>query len=137
MTIENIGLFQALNTKMNYLAERQKVISQNVANADTPGYAAKDLTKVDFGRLVERITKTSNKVNMATTEAGHQLPQNEAAAAKMQKERAPFEVAPGGNAVILEEQMTKASETQMDYNLMLNLYKSNVDMIRTSLGKRS
>ena len=52
MTIENIGLFQAMSAKMNYLAERQKVISQNVANADTPGYTSQDLKKVDFGKII-------------------------------------------------------------------------------------
>ena len=38
MTIDNIGLFQALGAKMDYLGQRQRIISQNVANSDTPGY---------------------------------------------------------------------------------------------------
>lgn len=136
MTIENIGLFQAMSAKMNYLAERQKVISQNVANADTPGYTSQDIKKVDFGRMVEKVTKSSKGVSMETSNAGHMLPANEAIPPKEAKNKSPYEVSPDGNAVILEEQMIRASQTQMDYGLMLNLYRNNVDMLRTSLGRK-
>ena len=61
MTIENISLFQAMNAKMGYLAERQKIISQNVANADTPGYMSQDLRKVDFSKMVENISKNKKE----------------------------------------------------------------------------
>ena len=39
--------------------------------------------------------------------------------------------------VVLEEQMMKASDTQMNYNTMLNLYASNMEMIRTSIGRKN
>jgi len=136
MTIENIGLFQAMSAKMNYLAERQKVISQNVANADTPGYTSQDLKKVDFGKMVEKVTKSHKGISMETSNAGHILPASEAIPPKEAKNKSPYEVSPDGNAVILEEQMIRASQTQMDYSLMLNLYRNNVDMLRTSLGRR-
>ncbi len=136
MTIENIGLFQAMNAKMKYLTQRQAVISQNVANADTPGYTSQDLNKVDFSRMVQKIGDSSHKmhVSLETSNAGHLLPVNEAATPKEIKNKSPYEVSPDGNAVELEEQMVRASETQMDYNLMVNLYRNNVDMIRTSIG---
>ncbi len=139
MTIENIGLFQAMNAKMNYLSQRQAVISQNVANADTPGYISQDLNKVDFSRMVQNIGESGRKmqVSLGTSDPAHMLPDNHAATPREIKNRTPFEVAPDGNAVVLEEQMVRASETQMDYNLMVNLYRNNVDMIRTSLGTRN
>ncbi|HNQ92149.1 MAG TPA: flagellar basal body rod protein FlgB [Alphaproteobacteria bacterium] len=136
MTIENIGLFQAMSAKMNYLAERQKVISQNVANADTPGYTSQDLNKVDFGRMVDKITQDHKSISLATSEAGHMLPPNQAIPAKEGKNKTPYEVAPDGNAVVLEEQMIRASQNQMDYSLMINLYRNNVDMMRTALGRQ-
>lgn len=136
MTIQNIGLFQAMNAKMNYLAQRQNVIAQNVANADTPGYVSQDLNKVDFSRMVEQISAPKNKphVSLETSNAGHLLPGGDVANPKEMKNRKPFEVSPDGNAVILEEQTVKSSETQMSYDLMLNLYRNNVEMIQTSLG---
>jgi flagellar basal-body rod protein FlgB len=139
MTIENIGLFQAMNAKMNYLTQRQAVISQNVANADTPSYISQDLNKVDFSRMVKNIGESGSKmqVSLGTSDPAHMLPGNQAANSREIKNKTPFEVAPDGNAVVLEEQMIRASETQMDYNLMVNLYRNNVDMIRTSLGTRN
>lgn len=134
MTIENIGLFMGMNAKMKYLAQRQQVISQNVANADTPGYISQDVNKVDFSRMVGRLSPNKNYVALETSDAGHMLPENQAANPKEIKNRKPFEVSPDGNAVILEEQMIKSSETQMSYDLMLNLYRNNVDMIRTAIG---
>ncbi|HRK97828.1 MAG TPA: flagellar basal body protein [Alphaproteobacteria bacterium] len=136
MTIENIGLFQGMNAKMKYLNERQAVISQNVANADTPGYVSQDLNKVDFSRMVGNLSTRKMHVSMDISNAGHQLPENMAANAKEIKNKKPFEVSPDGNAVILEEQMIRSSETQMDYNLMINLYRNNVDMVRTALGSK-
>lgn len=52
MSIQNVPLFKAIGAKMQYLDKRQAVLSQNIANADTPNYQPKDLTKVDFGRVL-------------------------------------------------------------------------------------
>ena len=43
MTLDDIPLFSALRSKLGYLADRQRVIAENVANADTPGYTAQDM----------------------------------------------------------------------------------------------
>ncbi len=136
MTIENISLFQALNANMRYQSQRQKVISQNVANADTPSYTAKDLGKVDFSKMLSNVSKSgTTSVTMNTTRAGHIDPIGTPPNVKEAKNKSPYEVNPSGNGVDLEEQMIKSNEVQMNYNLMLNLYRSNLDMIRTSLGK--
>lgn len=137
MTIENISLFQAMNAKMNYLAERQKVISQNVANADTPNYMSQDLRKVDFSSMVSNISKNKMHVTMAESNAGHMAAPDQSPNPKMAKSKTPYEVKPDGNSVVLEEQMVKSSDVQMNYTLMLNLYRDAADMIKTSLGKKS
>lgn len=137
MTIENISLFQALSANMRYQNQRQKVISQNVANADTPGYVSKDLGKVSFSKMLSNLDNKGNApdVTMATTRSGHIDPMGVPPNVKEGKNKSPYEVNPSGNGVDLEEQMIKSNEVQMNYNLMLNLYRSNLDMIRTSLGK--
>ncbi len=137
MTIENIGIFQAMNAKMNYLGERQKIISQNVANADTPNYISNDLAKADFSKLVASVSKNKMHVSMETSNPLHQLAPNQSPDPKMAKNKSPYEVKPDGNSVNMEEQMVKASETQMNYTLMLNLYRNAADMIRTSIGKKA
>lgn len=135
MTIGNIALFQAMNAKMSYLTARQKVISQNVANADTPNYVAQDLRKADFSKMLGNIGQNKMRVSMETSNPLHQMAPDESPNPKIAKDKHPFEVAPDGNSVVLEEQMMKASDVQMEYAMMVNLYKDSADMIRTALGR--
>jgi len=46
-----------------------------------------------------------------------------------------YDVTPTGNAVVMEEQMVKSTETMTDYNLMTAIYQKNVNMMRTALGR--
>lgn len=133
MTTQNIGLFKALNAKMQYLDTRQKVLAQNVANADTPGYVPKDLSKVDFGRVLRKVTH-DNGVYVNTTQQGHMPPSNSLTDPKSKGAKMVYEVAPVGNEVSLEEQLVKSSQNTMDYSLMTSLYQKNVNMIRTAIG---
>jgi len=134
MDIKDMALFQAMGAKMNYLSTRQGVISQNIANADTPEYRPRDLTEVDFGAVLTEISN-SKKMRVEKTQAGHMIPGGDIDDAKNRKSRFTYEVAPADNAVIIEEQMVKASETTLDFNLMTNLMRKNVGMLRTAIGK--
>ncbi len=139
MTTENIGLFKAMNAKMQYLQKRQQVISQNIANANTPEYKPSDLSKVDFGKVLENVTgdkgKSVPKVTLAATSPNHLAPDSKMLP-RVEKQKTTYEVTPDKNAVDVEEQMIKSNDVQMNYNLMLNIYSSNMDMMRTSLGRR-
>jgi len=134
MTTENLTLFRALGAKMDYLNQRQRVISQNIANADTVGYRPHDLKDADFKAMLKTVTK-SNELQMTTTDSGHLPPPNQAPDPKEGKQRKVYEVAPDGNAVIMEEQLNKSSRTSMDYNLMTSIYQKNVGLLRTALGR--
>jgi flagellar basal-body rod protein FlgB len=50
MDLPGIGLFRMISQQLHWLGQRQEVLSQNVANADTPGYQARDLQPLAFGR---------------------------------------------------------------------------------------
>ena len=43
MTLDDIPVFAMLRNRLGYLADRQQMIAQNVANSDTPGYTPRDL----------------------------------------------------------------------------------------------
>lgn len=133
MTTDNLSLFKAMSAKMHYLEQRHRIIAQNVANADTPGYQPRDLKKVDFSEVMQNIEK-SNNVLMDRTEPGHMSPYGNVDDPKKGKQKQVFEVAPDGNAVVMEEQMLKSSKNNMDYNLMTTLYQKNASMIRTAIG---
>jgi flagellar basal-body rod protein FlgB len=135
MTTQNIGLFKAIGAKMDYLDQRQRVIAQNIANADTPAYQPKDLLPVDFGTVLKNVSN-SPTLRPETTSALHMPSPNHIDDPKNREQKKVYEEAPYGNSVILEEQMVKSAHNQMDYNLMTNLYNKNVNLIRTALGRQ-
>lgn len=138
MTIQDIGFFQAIGAKMNYLNQRQSIIAQNIANSDTTGYRPKDLVPVDFSTMLK--SQMSSKgalksVSVATTNEKHLPNAMDNINPKSKKQRNTYEVAPAGNSVIIEEQLIKSGQNAMDYNLMLNIYQKQVSMFKTALGR--
>ncbi len=121
--------------KMEYLNTRQGIISQNIANADTPNYQSKDLTKVDFGSVLKTVSGAKSVV-LETTDPKHMLGPNDMANAKERKDKLTYEVAPDKNGVIIEEQMVKANETQMDYSLMTSLMTKTAGLYKIALGRQ-
>lgn len=137
MTIQDIGLFQALSAKMGYLNQRQGTIAQNIANSDTPGYSPKDLVDVDFGSMISSKSQGTGKlsnVTMTATDEQHLPAGGREMNVKSRKQKDTYEVAPTGNAVIMEEQLINAEQNTVDYNLMLNIYQKQVGMFRIALG---
>jgi len=136
MTMQDIGLFGALKAKMDFLGQRHGLLAQNIANADTPGYRPKDLVEVDFSQFFPKPGAVKSSLTVAATNEGHiDNTGDTQQMLKARKGKDMYEVAPTGNAVILEEQLMKSSQNVMDYNLMVNVYQKQVGMIRTALGK--
>lgn len=135
MTTQDIALFKALGAKMNYLNQRQRVISENISNADTPNYMPRDLTKVDFSAVLKGITGGSADVHMKTTDAQHLPAPDTVQDAQEKKQKRVYEVAPVGNAVVMEEQLINSNQTMIDYNLMTSLYQKNIGLIKTAIGR--
>ena len=48
MSLSSMSIFAMAQSKMSWLGQRQTVLAQNIANADTPSYRAKDLEALDF-----------------------------------------------------------------------------------------
>ena len=138
MTTQNLALFQGMGAKMEYLNARQRVISQNIANSDTPGYRAHDIKSPDFNSVLKSVTKGSSRTVSLTpvaTNSGHITGDN-IINARAKEQKNTYEVAPIENSVSMEEQMIKSQATTMDYNLMTNLYRKNVSMLKTAIGSR-
>lgn len=133
MMLGNIGLFKGIMTKMHWLDQNHGVISQNVANADTPGFRPKTLKNVDFGAVMN-MSGSGSKLRIAATDEGHV-----GAGGKMVrnpgegKQKFIYEASPDNNGVVLEEQLYKANQNSMDYQLVSNLYRRNMGMIRLAL----
>ncbi|MBM3511367.1 MAG: hypothetical protein FJX61_14700 [Alphaproteobacteria bacterium] len=59
MNLQKVPILSMLTKKMSWLNERQRVLAQNIANADTPGYRPSDLKNVDFARQVSPFARSS------------------------------------------------------------------------------
>ena len=134
MTIQNIGLFQAMGARMSYLSQRQKLLSQNVANADTPDYRPADLKPADFSSMLGGLVGQT-KLQPATTDPMHLSGVDDAIKPKVQNQKTVYEISPSGNAVSLEEQMVKETQTTTDYNLMTSLYEKNTAMLESAIDR--
>ena len=131
MDLTQIPLFEMLTRRMSWLNERQKVLAQNIANADTPNYVPRDLEPLDF----ESLTR-SKRLKLATTHVSHVGPRGLDGAAREQRVKRTYEASPTGNEVILEQQLLNVADTRMDYELTTTLYKKSVGLIRIALGRR-
>lgn len=135
MDFGKLTLFQAMQIKMGYLSERQDVLSQNIANIDTPGYKPKDLKKLDFKRMA---MLHANRLKMRVTSENHSSGTVDTNTHfREEKQRKTFETTPVENAVVLEEQMAKVAETQMQFQEVTNLYKKTTSMFKTAIGTRN
>jgi flagellar basal-body rod protein FlgB len=131
MDLSKLDLFRAIGRKMNWLTQRENVIAQNVANSDTPSFRALDIAPFSFKEELGAKLAPTQTSNMHLTSATTGKP----GAAKVSAEKKPWEVTPSQNGVVIEEQMMKSTETANDYQLMLNLYRKNLTMLRTAIGR--
>ncbi len=132
----DLAIMKAINAKMKYLSHRQSLLSQNIANADTPRYEPKDLTEVDFSRGLKKIIEPPrNSVHLASTAHGHIPSPDGLQTPDADEQDETYDVTISGNSVVLEEQMVKAGRTRMDFMLMTSLYRKQGSMIRTALGR--
>jgi flagellar basal-body rod protein FlgB len=132
MAISNIPLFSMLRTRMQWHQERQRLLAENVANADTPAFKPRDLAppKLDAAK------PTVATIGLARTNPAH-LAGAAGSGSRFQLDRGNgFEARPSGNAVSLEDEMLKVANNQMDYQAATALYTRGLGLIRNALGRR-
>ena len=148
MPMQDLTLMSAMLTKMNWMEERQKVLAQNIANADTLGYQPQDVKPLDFKNLLQSSTSSVSLGSgvsgpsapaagmLAVTDPKHIVGSGSSETAgksPTMEEKSPYEVSPAGNAVILEEQLIKMNQNYTDYQFTSNLYAKNMEMLKASL----
>jgi flagellar basal-body rod protein FlgB len=131
MDMPEMPLLSLLRERMTWLHQRQDVLSQNVANADTPGYVARDLKAQDFSNILSGETSRSNA--MRATDPRH-IAISSSSNAQLSEETAPEQSNPNGDAVSLEQEMIKVSETQAQFQAAANLYAKALTMMKTAIG---
>jgi flagellar basal-body rod protein FlgB len=129
-------LFGLLSTRARWLGQREAVLSQNVANADTPGYQPIDLKPRSFSELLVRRTGPNRPVQVAASHPLHLVGTAPGPPQARTQEVEGFETAPSGNGVVLDEQLRKLAETQLDFETVTNLYRRQVGLLKTALGSQ-
>ena len=136
MPVSDIPLFSMLRTRMQWHQERQKVLAENVANADTPNFRTRDLKPLDFGSQVQAAGQVqAGQVRVASTNPAH-ITGSAGNSAFATGANGKYDVKPAGNAVNLEDEMMKVAANQMDYQAATSLYSRSMGLFRTALGKR-
>jgi flagellar basal-body rod protein FlgB len=133
MAISDLPVLSALRTKMQWHQARQRVLSENVANSDTPKFRPRDLVEPKFDATGGRVGQTGT-LAMAVTATGHIAPSGSGQSYDVNS-RVGFQTRPAGNSVSLEEEMTKASANQMDYAAVTSLYSKSLHLLKTAIGK--
>jgi len=132
MDLTKLSLLETMRSRMTFLSARQNVLAENVANANTPGYRAKDLESPDFAAMAAG--ETTGMTRLAVSNARHFTTGTGEVKGFNVKDTPDMESTPNGNSVVLEDQMMKVSSVQMDYSAVTQLYRKALNMIRMAAG---
>ncbi len=132
MNMPEMPLLSILRERMTWLHQRQDVLSQNVANADTPGYSARDMKPQDFSDILGGQTRQGSA--MLSTDPRHITMKNNSAM-RFDDIAADGVANPNGNAVSLEQEMIKVAETQAQFQAAASLYSKAMSLMKTAIGR--
>ena len=125
--MDPIFLQDLASRKTAWLAARQAVVAANVANANTPGFRAKDLAP--FTDVLAR-----TELTMASTAQAHLQPSDAGGFAAAPRDAADnLDVSENGNDVGVETEMIKAGDINREFALTTNITRSFHALLMASL----
>ena len=114
------SLSKALQAKMDYLSQRQNIVSSNIANASTPDYLAQDLVYKASPQ------KSNGTMRMAATSAKHMAPAGFSSTYERTFDKT-F-IRNDGNSVRIDDQMLKMAQIQQEHTMATRLYSKHLAM---------
>ena len=114
--VQPIYLFELAFQRAQWLSVRQTAVAENVVNANTPNFRARDVEPFEA-------TLDKTALSMSSTKAGH----ISLASATMRTDvggNKSFGISKSGNDVSLEKELMKAGEVSRDYALNVSIVKS-------------
>jgi len=127
--LNKIEIFNMAQAMAEHAATRQTAVAQNIANADTPGYRARDVTS--FADTYQ--TQTND--GFRATRSGHILPGEGPGSAQVRINPTPGTESPNGNTVSLEHEMLNAADVKRQHDMALTVYSTSLNILRTTLGR--
>ncbi|AZY92849.1 hypothetical protein TW83_01385 [Paracoccus sp. S4493] len=127
---EKIEMLRMARAMGQHTQARHIEVARNIANADTPGFRAHDLQP-----FAETYRQAEEGGTLRVSNARHlDAPQWSPGGARVIEVAGP--VSPNGNSVSLEEEMVRAAEVKSSHDRSLTIYRSGLDLLRSSLGRR-
>lgn len=127
---QNVSVLKIAQKMAVHAAARQNVVAQNMANADTPNYAARKLMSFQDHLKTERHAQSGALATRARHMNGSAQNAFQVLNDGSQKPD------PNGNSVSLEAEMTRAADIKRQHDRALAIYKSSLDLLRLNLGRR-
>ncbi|MGE0564145.1 MAG: flagellar basal body rod protein FlgB [Pseudolabrys sp.] len=132
MPITDIPIFSMLRTKMQWHQERQRLLAENIANSDTPGFKPRDLAPLKF----DKTEISAPAMGLTRTSGTHIGAVGQTSLQFHADGKRNNQIRPGGNAVSLEDEIMKVAGNQMDYQAATALYTRGLGLIKTALGRK-
>lgn len=139
--MSSLSLLSGIGQSMKHLSERQRVIAENIANNETPGFKARTVAAPDFSALVAAHGQSGGKPRIARPQVslsggmmamGAHPPLGGSA---ITLDSDVTETKPDGNNVTLEDQLLKMGAVQSDFAAMTNLYRKQIGLLKTAIGR--
>jgi flagellar basal-body rod protein FlgB len=109
-------------TALKLQSQRSQVLAENIANADTPNYKARD---VDF-RAAMRQAEGGGPPALRATHAQHLTPSGQGAGNPSAQYRVPANPSLDGNTVELPSEQARFAETTVHYQAALNFLGNRI-----------
>lgn len=124
---ENLEAFRMSAALAKHAGKTQATVAQNIANADTPGYIARDMPAF---KSVYAAPDTGSTLRASREKHMHGVFAGDTSAM-------PFEVksqaSANENQVSLETEMLKSVGAKREHDRALAIYKSALDVLRSTL----
>jgi len=112
---------------LNLRAQRQEVLASNIANADTPGYQARDIDfSSELKRVLEQGRAQGSGLSLTVTSARHIPMQNLQPPSLDLMYRIPDQPALDGNTVDMDRERTQFADNSLKYQTDLTLINSQI-----------
>lgn len=130
MAFDDINVLSTLRQALGYHNARQRVLAENVANVNTPGFTPGEISQGQFERVLNGQASAPSG-GLRVTDPRHYGGGTAGSSAAYSTEQRPdSETTVNGNSVVIEEQMVRANENRMKYETALSLYQKSLNMIR-------
>lgn len=128
-------ILAGIRERMQNLSERQRVVATNIANSETPGYKAREVSEPNFASLVGGSGMIAAP-RVQLTDRMKSLGAIQPIGTGLILDKDITETKPDGNNVTLEDQLLKMGEIQADFTAMTGLYRKQMSMLKTAVGGR-